>query len=293
MAHTSNSELIITSEGRIYHLGLHPDDIAHTIITVGDPDRVARVSRHFDRIDLKIAKREFVTHTGWIGSKRLTVLSTGIGPDNIDIAVNELDALVNYDFNTLDPKEALTPLRIIRLGTSGAIQEDIDPGTMVISRFGLGLDNLMQYYLYENTTREKELLETLNTFLQFRFALPTSPYVFEGDSFLANTLGQGLEQVITLTSPGFYGPQGRALRAPVRLNSTALDSLRHYHFGEYRIANFEMETSAIFGLAHLLGHQAISCNVILGNRIKKTFSSDAYSSIDRMIVLQLERIVLL
>lgn len=291
MAHISNSELIITPEGRIYHLGLHPDDIAHTIITVGDPDRVARVSHHFDRIDLRIAKREFVTHTGWIGSKRITVISTGIGPDNIDIAVNELDALVNYDFKTLEPKETLTPLHIIRLGTSGAIQEDIEPGTLVVSRFGLGLDNLMQYYQYENTAREKELLETLHAFLQFRAALPVAPYVFEGSPFLADTLGQGLEQVITLTSPGFYGPQGRALRAPVRLDSTTIDSLQHYRFSDYRIANFEMETSAIFGLAHLLGHQAISCNVILGNRIKKTFTSDAYTQIDNMIALQLERIL--
>ena len=293
MAYLSDSELIITPEGRIYHLGLHPDEIADTIITVGDPGRVARVSRHFDHLDTQVSKREFVTHTGRIGQKRITVLSTGIGPDNIDIAVNELDALANYDFGTRMPKEHPTRLHLIRLGTCGAIQEDIAPGQQVISRFGLGLDNLMRYYAYQNTPRELGLLAALEAFQQTQVALPVPPYVFEGSPALSETLGRNTEQVITLTSPGFYGPQGRQLRAPARLAAAEMDTLRHFRYEGYRIANFEMETSALFGLARLLGHEAISCNVVLGNRINKTFLSDPYTHIDQMIVSRLEQIVAL
>lgn len=291
MSYLSDSELIITREGRIYHLGLHPDEIADTIITVGDPGRVARVSRHFDHLDTQVSKREFVTHTGRIGQKRITVLSTGIGPDNIDIAVNELDALANYDFSTRLPKAQPTRLRLIRLGTCGAIQEDIAPGQQVISRFGLGLDNLMRYYAYQNTPREQALLDALDAFQQTQVALPVPPYVFEGNPTLSELLGKDTEQVITLTSPGFYGPQGRQLRAPVRLAAAEMDTLRYFRYEDYRIANFEMETSALFGLARLLGHEAISCNVVLGNRIKKTFLSDPYAHIDQMIAARLEQIV--
>lgn len=288
-----DSELVLTPDGKVYHLGLRPGDIAETILTVGDPERVKRISRHFDSIEVQAGKREFVAHTGRIGQKRLTVLSTGIGPDNIDIAVNELDALVNFDFDRRTIRESLTPLRLIRLGTSGAIQEDLDPGALVISRFGIGLDNLMHYYQFQNTLRESELWEALQEFLSYHFTLPTAPYVFEGNGPLAESLGKGLEQGITLTSPGFYGPQGRQLRAPVRFGGAELDQLRHFRFGAYRITNFEMETSALFGLARLLGHEAISCNVILGNRIKKTFVDDPYAVVDRMIELQLERIAAL
>lgn len=292
MAYSSDSELIIGSDGSIYHLGLQPDQISDLIITVGDPNRVGRVSKHFDNVEVKVAKREFVTHTGYIGKRRITVLSTGIGPDNIDIAVNELDALANYDFATLRPKPNHQQLTLVRLGTSGAIQEDMDPGTLLISRFGLGLDNLMRYYAFENTAYEQSLSTALNTFLsEQNIELPVAPYLFEGAPRLAVALGEDIEQVITLTSPGFYGPQGRQLRAPVRIGAPELDKLRHFSFGGYRISNFEMETSAIFGLARLLGHEAISCNVILGNRIKRTFAPDAYASIDRMIEIQLERII--
>jgi len=294
MGHSSDSELIIGQDGSIYHLGLRPEQISDLVITVGDPNRVSRISKHFDHLEVQVAKREFVTHTGRIGNRRLTVLSTGIGPDNIDIAVNELDALANYDFATLQPKSQHQKLIIVRLGTSGSIQEDVDPGTLLLSRFGLGLDNMMRYYSYENTPYEQALSAALDNFLaEQAIDLPVAPYLFEGAERLATALGKGIEQVITLTSPGFYGPQGRQLRAPVRVGAAVLDKLRHFTFDGFRISNFEMETSAIFGLSRLLGHEAISCNVILGNRIKRTFAPDAYASIDRMIELQLERIIAL
>ena len=231
-----------------------------------------------------------MTHTGRIGDKRITVLSTGIGPDNMDIAINELDALANYDFVKRIPREIHRTLKIIRLGTSGALQEDIEPGQTVLSRFGLGFDNLMHFYQTTPTLREAELFDAFREFMTFHFELPTLPYMFEGSASLANTIGQALEQVITITSPGFYGPQGRQLRAPIRIGGNEIDQLRYFRFHEYRIGNFEMETSALFGLARLLGHEAISCNVILGNRIKKTFVENTYQVVDHMIQMLLPRI---
>jgi uridine phosphorylase len=293
MQQTPQSELVLTSDGKIYHLDLAPGDIADTVITVGDPERVARISSHFDSIELRTAKREFVTHTGHIGGKRITVLSTGIGPDNMDIAINELDALANYDFALRVPKAQHRALNIIRLGTSGSLQEDIAPGQVVLSRFGLGFDNLMHFYQTSPTLREAQLFDDFQEFLSFHFELPTLPYMFEGSAHLAERLGAGLEQVITITSPGFYGPQGRQLRAPIRIGADQLDQLRHFRFLQYRIANFEMETSALFGLSRMLGHHAISCNVILGNRVRKTFVDDTYAVVDEMIRQLLPRITVL
>lgn len=284
------SELVLTPDGKIYHLGLAPEEIADIVLTVGDPERVSRISKYFDTIEVKAAKREFVTHTGQIGNKRITVLSTGIGPDNMDIVINELDALANYDFEQRAPRDTTRPLKIIRLGTSGALQEDIAPGQVVLSRFGLGFDNLMHFYRTQPTLRETELFQAFREFMSHNFELPTLPYLFEGSDSLATMLGQDLEQVITITSPGFYGPQGRQLRAPVRIGGDEIDQLRHFRFQEFRIGNFEMETSALFGLARLLGHHAISCNVILGNRIKKTFVENTYQVVDQMIQMLLPRI---
>lgn len=293
MQQTPQSELVLTSDGKIYHLGLAPDEIADVILTVGDPERVSRISKYFDEIEVKAAKREFVTHTGRIGKKRITVLSTGIGPDNMDIAINELDALANYDFAQRIPRDVHRTLKIIRLGTSGALQEDIEPGQTVLSRFGLGFDNLMHFYQTSPTLREAELFDAFREFMAFHFELPTLPYMFEGSATLAASIGQGIEQVITITSPGFYGPQGRQLRAPIRIGGDEIDQLRHFRFHEFRIGNFEMETSALFGLSRLLGHEAISCNVILGNRIKKTFVENTYLVVDQMIQLLLPRIAAL
>ena len=293
MSHTPESELVLTADGRIYHLGLRPEDIGSIILTVGDPERVGRISRHFDRIDVQASKREFHTHTGWLGKHRISVVSTGIGPDNIDIVVNELDALANFDFEQRIVKQELTSLRIIRLGTSGALQEDIEPGSVVVSRFGIGLDNLMYFYQYHNTLSEAELFDALQEFQQYHGLLPIQPYVCESDLYLAQVLGKDLEQGITLTCPGFFGPQGRQWRVPIALPFDNMTPMQHFRFREYRIVNFEMETSALFGLSRLLGHHALSFNVILANRTRQTFTSDPYKAVDGMIETALERIAAL
>jgi len=289
MSSLSPSELILNADGSIYHLHLHPDQIADTLLTVGDPDRVERVSRHFDRVEHRVHKREFVTHTGYIGQKRLTVLSTGIGPDNIDIVLNELDALANIDFETRREKGKLKTLTIIRVGTSGALQRDIEPGQLVASTFGLGFDNLLTFYDLKPNMGEAELTTALRTFQEVTEHWPVRPYAVSGHSDLIRSVGKNMLLGITITSPGFYGPQGRNLRLRSRL--TALDKMPHFRHRGHRITNFEMETSAIYGLCRLLGHRALSCNVILANRVRGTFSSEPQKDVDRLIREVLERVL--
>lgn len=288
----ADTELIITPAGKIYHLDLHPDELADTVITVGDPGRVAAVSKHFDTIEFQESHREFVTHTGRIGNKRITVLSTGIGPDNIDICLNELDALANIDFNTRLPKAQHRQLNIIRLGTSGALQHDIKPGALVVSRYGMGLDNLLHFYQYQPNLAEAELMDEVIALEQLIEKFPVQPYVCEGSSTLANQLGQDdAEQGITITCPGFYAPQARSLRTPARMSIATLEAWSQLQYKGVRLTNFEMETSAIFGLARLLGHRAVSCNVILGNRLNGNFTDDPVGIVKRMIEVMLPRIV--
>lgn len=285
------SELIITEQGCIYHLDVHPDEIAHTIITVGDPGRVATVSKYFDRIETKKAHREFVTHTGYIGNKRLSVVSTGIGPDNIDITLNELDALVNIDFETRLPKEEHTSLEIVRMGTSGALQADIPVDSLVVSTFGIGLDNLLHYYNYEENA---EVAFIRNAFIQHT-ALENAairPYMAEASIHLVNKFParEGYVHGITVTCPGFYAPQGRQLRlAPAFPH--LIDALSCFSSGQHRITNFEMETSAIYGLGKLLGHQCLSISTIVANRQNKTFSKDGTASVENLIKTSLELLV--
>lgn len=280
------SELIINPKGCIYHLDVHPDEIAHTVITVGDPGRVPEVSKHFDKIEHKKAHREFVTHTGYIGSKRISVVSSGIGPDNIDITLNELDALVNIDFATRLPKENLQSLNIIRLGTSGSLQEDIPVDSLVASSFGIGLDNLLHYYRFENNADE---LFLLNAFTQHTHlnGNPVQPYIAEGSIRLRNYFTEGYVHGITITCPGFYAPQGRKLRLPLAFPAL-VDTLSTFEHGQHRITNFEMETSAIYGLGKLMGHHCLSVNTIVANRQSKTFSKDAASAVENMIRKSLE-----
>ncbi len=286
-----DSELIITDKGCIYHLDLHPDEIAQTIVTVGDPGRVAEVSKYFDRVEHKKAHREFVSHTGYIGSKRISVVSTGIGPDNIDITLNELDALVNIDFNTRLPKTEHTSLEIVRMGTSGALQADIPVDDLVVSSFGIGLDNLMHYYNYEENA---EVAFIRNAFVQHT-ALENSnikPYMVEGAIQLLNKFPtrEGYHHGITATCPGFYAPQGRQLRLAPALPHL-IDALSSFSSGQHRITNFEMETSAIYGLGKLLGHHCLSISTIVANRQTKTFSKDGAASVDNMIKKSLELLV--
>ena len=278
------SELILNPDGSIYHLHLLPEDVADTIIFVGDQDRVPQVSKHFDRIEVKKQKREFVTHTGYIGSKRLSVISTGIGTDNIDIVLNELDALVNVNLDTRTVKEKLTSLDIIRIGTSGALQEDVLVDSVLISSHGLGLDGLMQFYDYEETDEIAGLLTEMDEQLGLVFV---NPYLFKAGEGLFNKFVPHYAHGITATCCGFYGPQGRMLRAE-RKYDNLIDKLNGIAAQGKRITNFEMETAGIYGMASLLGHGAISVNAILANRINHTFSRNPEAIVETAIKQVLE-----
>ena len=286
MQRIAESELIINSRGAVYHLDLRPEELADTVILVGDPDRVKKVSNHFDRIEYRLQHREFITHTGYIGNKRLSCTSTGIGPDNIDIAINELDALVNIDFTTRTVKENLSKLNIIRFGTSGSLQADIPVDSFVASTHGLGLDNLLNFYAYEKTAEETEMANAFITQTQLDTSI-TNPYAFAGSNILLNKFGNNFHKGITVTCPGFYGPQGRILRLGVS-SPGLIDKLTHFNFNNHRITNFEMETSAIFGLGRLLGHECMSVNAIVANRVVQQFSADSNATVEQMIKQALE-----
>ena len=280
------SELILSPRGRIYHLDLLPGELADTVITVGDPGRVTTVSKHFDRIEHRASHREFITHTGAIGSRRISVVSTGIGPDNIDIVLNELDALANIDFDLRSIREQKRSLSIIRLGTSGALQADIPVDSLVASSFAIGLDNLMHYYVQEHNPDETFIL---NEFIQHT-RLQSShvvPYIAEGSIRLRSAFADRMSAGITITCPGFYGPQGRVLRAPIAFPQL-IDALGSFSSRGHRVCNFEMETSALYGLGKLLGHQCLSISAIIANRVRRTFSTDAEAAVERMIRLSLE-----
>jgi uridine phosphorylase len=282
MSRIAESELIINERGAVYHLDLRPEEIADTVITVGDPDRVKELSKYFDQVEVKRQHREFVSHTGRIGKKRITVLSSGIGPDNIDIVINELDALVNIDFNTREIKKELRSINIIRIGTSGSLQEDIPVDSFVASTHGLGVDNLLNFYRHEQNEQEKELLQSFVTQTQIHSQLG-NPYISSGAASLIKHFVQDFHQGITVTCPGFYGPQGRILRLGVR-NPDLINRLTDFRFGQHRITNFEMETSAIYGLGKLLGHHCLAINAIVANRVKKEFSKDGKAAVERLIV---------
>jgi len=245
MSSIAESELIINERGAVYHLDLRPEEIAPTVITVGDPGRVKEVSKYFDSIEVRAEHREFVSHTGFVGKKRLTVLSSGIGPDNIDIVMNELDALANIDFNNRQIKSKLSSLNIIRLGTSGSLQEDIPVDSFVVSTHGLGIDNLLNFYRHEQNDQEKQLLHSFVTHTQMHGQM-SHPYISSATGSLLKHFVKGFHQGITVTCPGFYGPQGRVLRLGIR-NPELINRLTDFRFGQYRITNFEMETSAIYG----------------------------------------------
>jgi uridine phosphorylase len=290
MQRIAESELIINARGAIYHLDLRPEELAHNIITVGDPDRVTEVSKYFDKVEVRQQHREFVSHTGYVGNKRVTVVSTGIGPDNIDIVLNELDALVNIDFNTRMIRENITPLNIIRIGTSGSLQKDIPVDSFVASTHGLGLDNLLNYYRLEHNEQEKQLLHSFTTHTQLHTQV-SHPYISMASPSLLKHFVKDYHQGITVTCPGFYGPQGRVLRLGIK-NPALIDRLTEFVYGQYRITNFEMETSAIYGLGKLLGHHCLSLSAVVANRIRKDFSKDSASTVDKLIKNALEIITL-
>jgi uridine phosphorylase len=276
-----SSELILNPDGSVYHLNLQPEHIANDIIFVGDQNRVEKITQFFDSIEFSMQKREFKTQTGLFKGKRITVMSTGIGPDNIDIVMNELDALVNIDLKTRTPKEKLTSLNIIRIGTSGSLQADIPVDSFVMAKFGLGLDNMLRSYLIDDISEiemEDAFIKHTNWDLK-----KGRPYVISCSEKLEKRLESSrIFKGITGTAGGFYGPQGRVLRLNIQdenLNSK-MDS---FNFNGTRMTNLEMETGAIYGLGKLLGHNCLSLNAIIANRANGTFSEDPYKAVDELI----------
>jgi uridine phosphorylase len=281
MPRIAESELILNERGAVYHLNLRPEELAPTVITVGDPDRVAEVSKYFDSIEYKHQHREFISHTGRVGSKRITVLSSGIGPDNIDIVMNELDALVNIDLETREIKPQLNSLQIIRIGTSGSLQPDIPVDSFVASTHGLGVDNLLNFYRLEQNSEEKLLLQSFITHTQIHSQVG-NPYINSAAPSLLKHFVTNFHQGITVTCPGFYGPQGRVLRLGLS-NPHFVNRLTDFRYGQHRISNFEMETSAIYGLGKLMGHQCLAVNAIVANRVRQEFSKDGKAAVEKLI----------
>lgn len=282
------SELVLNSDGSVYHLRLKPEHIAGNVIVVGDQDRVKLISGYFEKIEYRISHREFITHTGFYKGKRITVLSTGIGPDNIDIVINELDAAVNIDLKKRNIKKERTSLNIVRIGTSGALQKDIAVDSFVISEYGLGIDGLMNFYDFKHSAAEKKIEKAFirHTGWNKRLAVP---YVIRGSEELIRKIGFGMQRGITVTAPGFYGPQGRVLRLqPVMKNIN--EKLTSFSFPPHRITNFEMETSALYGLGRSLGHQCCTVCAIIANRIQRKYSRDTGKPIDLLIKTVLERL---
>ncbi|MBF0695656.1 MAG: nucleoside phosphorylase [Flavobacterium sp.] len=283
-----SSELILNPDGSVYHLNLRPEHIANDIIFVGDQNRVEKITQFFEKIEYSTQKREFKTQTGYYRGKRLSVISTGIGPDNIDIVLNELDALVNIDLETRMPKAELTSLNIVRIGTSGSLQAEIPVDSFVMSQYALGLDNMLRSYLVDQVTDSQ---------MEDAFINHTSwdlkkgrPYAISSSEMLANRFDDAqIHRGITATAGGFYGPQGRVLRLPIgdaELNS----KMDNFSYNDMKITNLEMETSAIYGLSALLGHQALSLNAIIANRATGTFSKDMYKAVDELITYSLEKL---
>ncbi|WP_067149197.1 nucleoside phosphorylase [Pseudotamlana agarivorans] len=283
------SELILNPDGSIYHLNLKPENIAHTVLLVGDQNRVEKISKHFDHIEFTTQKREFKTHTGTYKGKRITVLSTGIGPDNIDIVLNELDALVNIDFKTRQVKESLTKLDIIRIGTSGSLQDNIPVDAFVLSTHGLDINGLLRAYQIDhiaNPDIEKAFIKHTNW-----SSHKATPIIIRGSEILEKKLESDLiHKGLTATAGGFYGPQGRVLRLDIQdpdLNA----KMDNFNFNGVVISNFEMETSAIYGLSKLLGHDALSLNAIIANRANGTFSKNPLAAIEKLISYTLNKLV--
>ena len=282
----AESELILNSDGSVYHLSLHPQDISDTIITVGDPGRVHKVSQHFDSVEFEMNKREFITHTGTYKGRRLTVMSTGMGTDNIEILMTELDALVNIDLKTRTPKDEHTSLNILRLGTSGSLQQDLRLGSHLVSEYGVGLDTLMCFYELD----QSEFEQSVGKALQDTIGLPFTPYVVNGSKKLLDLLGDGMVKGNTVTCPGFYAPQGRKIRTEVRFEKL-IDHMNGFHHRDFWLTNFEMETAGYYSLGRILGHEVLSLNALIANRISHRVSKDPLKVVDSLIKKVLDKLV--
>lgn len=285
-----SSELIVDKDGRIYHLGLKPDDIADTIIMVGDPGRVEIVSGFFEAIERKISNREFITHTGYYRGKRLSVISTGIGTDNIDIVVNELDALVNIDLEKREIKENHKSLTFIRIGTSGGLQDDIPVDSFLLTKKAIGFDNVIRFYLGSHKISDTEFEQAFIKHTGWGAKLSV-PYIVDADKDLFNMLkSKETYEGLTISSPGFYGPQGRKLRLDLQ-DPEINNKITDFKYNGERITNYEMESSAIYGLAKMLGHKAVTICAVIANRTTMMFSKDHKSTVEKLIKYTLERIV--
>ncbi len=288
MSRIADSELILNPDGSVYHLNLLPEHIATTILFVGDQNRVEKITKHFDSIEFQTQKREFKTITGTYKGTRMTVMSTGIGPDNIDIVINELDALVNIDLKTRTVKKEHTQLKIVRIGTSGSLQSDIPVDSFVLAKYGLGLDGMLQSYACESILEARmEDAFIAHTNWSNRKA---RPYIVKNSASLEAQLSDPiLFKGITATAPGFYGPQGRVLRLALQ-DAELNNKMDGFEFEGTKITNLEMETSAIYGLSKLLGHKACSLNAIIANRANGTFSKDPYSAVEKLIEFTLDKL---
>lgn len=285
MGKIHESELILNPDGSVYHLNLKPKHLSDTIISVGDPTRVYKVSQHFDNLEFEMNRREFITHIGTYNGKRITVISTGMGTDNIEIFLTELDALANIDLKTREIKEEKRKLKIIRVGTSGALQEDIALGSHLISDYAVGLDTLMCFYNLPTT----EFEETVSKELQQQIGLPFTPYTVQGSGELKERLGEGMIIGNTVTCPGFYAPQGREIRLDLKYPKL-MEQLNYYNNNGFWLTNFEMETAGYYALGRMLGHEIISANAIIANRIKNKFSKNPGKVVDSLIKKILDRI---
>ena len=283
------SELILNPDGSVYHLNLKPGQIANDIIFVGDQNRVEKITKHFDSIELSTQKREFKTQTGTYKGKRISVMSTGIGPDNIDIVMNELDALVNVDLATRTVKSEFTSLNIVRIGTSGSLQADIPCDSFVMSQYGLGLDNMLRSYLIEEIS-EIDMEDAFITHTNWDMK-KGRPYVIAGSASLEKKLESNqIFKGFTGTAGGFYGPQGRVVRLEIQ-DPELNNKMDSFNFKGIKMTNLEMETGAIYGLGKLLGHQCLSLNAIIANRASGTFSEDPYKAVDELITYTLNKLV--
>lgn len=285
MSYISETDLILNKDGSVYHLNLKPEHLSDTIITVGDPSRVHNVSKYFDEIEYQMNKREFITHIGSYNGKRITVISTGMGTDNIEIFFTELDALANVNLQTRKVKPEHRKLNIIRIGTSGAMQQDIPLGSHLVSDYAVGLDTLMCFYNLPQSKLENEIV----TNIQKETGISFRPYIAKASQYLKDKIGVDMIAGNTVTCPGFYAPQGRKVRLELK-HPNLIDDLNFFHHHNFWLTNFEMETAGYYALAKLLGHQILSVNAIIANRITNEFSPNANKVVDDLILKVLNQI---
>lgn len=283
------SQLVLNSEGAVYHLNLHPDQLADDVLLVGDPGRVELIASFFDKIEVERQNRELVTRTGYFNGKRITVMSTGMGTDNLDIVMNELDALANIDLKTRTPKEGHRSLNLIRIGTCGALQPEIEvEDSYVATRYAIGLDGLIYFYAKNKEVNDIAMRDAFIKQMDYPKDLPL-PYVVEGSKELFDRLAQGYYQGVTATAPGFYGPQGRTLRMNLAYpeHNRKIES---FNYQGWRVCNFEMESSALYGLGKMMGHNCLTICVAIANRVTEKFASDYHPYVKKLVINTLERL---